>query len=104
MKKIMMSLLLELLKHSKRSDRELAKILGVSQPTVSRMRDRLVKEGMIKEWTIIPDFAKMGYEIMAISCFKSKISKELAEKAIKSTMENQTSSLQLGHRAWERTP
>ena len=79
----MYSLLLELLKDSKRSDRELAKVLGVSQPTVSRMRSRLVKEGIIQDFTIIPDFVKMGYEIMAINCFKSKNSKELAEKAKK---------------------
>ena len=86
MKKKMMSLLLELLKDSKRSDRELAKVLGVSQPTVSRMRQRLVKEGVIKEFTVIPDFVKMGYEIMAISCFKSKVNEESVEKAIKVTM------------------
>ncbi len=73
MKKKMLNLLLELLKDSKRSDRELAKVLGVSQPTVSRTRSKLVKEGMIKEFTVIPDFVKMGYEIMAISCFKSKV-------------------------------
>ena len=85
-KKRMMSLLSELLKGSKRSDRELAKVLGVSQPTVSRTRNRLVEEGVIKEFTVIPDFVKMGYEIMAITGFKSKISEELAEKAIKSTM------------------
>ena len=83
MKKRMYSLLLELLKDSKRSDRELAKVLGVSQPTVSRMRSRLVKEGIIQDFTIIPDFVKMGYEIMAINCFKSKNSKELGEKAKK---------------------
>ncbi|MDH5391251.1 MAG: helix-turn-helix domain-containing protein, partial [Candidatus Bathyarchaeota archaeon] len=41
----MTSLLLELLKDSKRSDREIAKVLGVSQPTVSRMRWRLEEEG-----------------------------------------------------------
>jgi len=64
MKKIMMRLLLELMKDSKRSDRELAKVLGVSQPTVSRMRSRLVKEGIIREFTVIPNFVKMGYEIM----------------------------------------
>jgi DNA-binding Lrp family transcriptional regulator len=70
-------LVLELLKDSKRSDREIAKVLGISQPTVSRMRIRLVKEGMIREFTVIPDFAKMGYEIMAISCFRSKVMEEL---------------------------
>jgi len=86
MKKRMMSLLLELLKDSKRSDREIAKVLGVSQPTVSRMRSRLVKEGVIREFTVIPDFVKVGYEIMAISCFKSKVTEESVEKAIKVTM------------------
>ena len=84
MKKRMMKLLLELLKNSKRSDRELAKVLGVSQPTVTRMRSRLVKEGMIKEFTVIPDFVKMGYEIMAISCVKKKAPvTEVREKAVK---------------------
>ena len=72
MKKKMMKLLLELLKDSKRSDRELAKVLGVSQPTVSRMRSKLVKEGVIKSFTVIPDFVKMGYEILAITLVKTK--------------------------------
>ena len=87
MKKIMLRLLLELMKGSRRSDRELAKVLDVSQPTVSRMRSRLVKEGIIQDFTVIPDFVKMGYEIMAITGFKSKIKKELREKAMKVTME-----------------
>jgi DNA-binding Lrp family transcriptional regulator len=72
-----LSFLLELLKDSKRSDREIAKVLGISQPTASRMRSRLVEEGIIREFTVIPDFAKMGYEIMAISFFKSKVMEEL---------------------------
>lgn len=82
MKKTMMSLLLELLKDSKRSDRKLAKVLGVSQPTVTRMRQRLVKEGVIKEFTVIPDFVKMGYEIMAINCARVsfQVSKEFGDK------------------------
>jgi len=85
MKKRMTSLLLELLKDSKRSDREIAKVLGVSQPTITRLRSKLVKEGVIKEFTVIPDFVKMGYEIMAISCIKTKVTmlKELEEKAEK---------------------
>jgi len=83
-KKRMMSLLLELLKNSKRSDREIAKVLGVSQPTVTRLRSRLVKEEMLQEFTVIPDFVKMGYEIMAISCVKKKKPiTELRENAVK---------------------
>jgi len=85
MEKKMASLLLELLKDSKRSDREIAKVLGVSQPTVSRMRWRLEEEGWIKDFTIIPDFVKMGYEIMAISSFKSKTGKEITERSVKWT-------------------
>jgi len=72
MKKKDRSLLFEFLKDSKRSDRELAKVLGVLQPTVTRMRSKLVKEGVIREFTVIPDFVKMGYEIMAISFFKMR--------------------------------
>ena len=86
MKERMMKLLLEFMKDSKRSDREIAKVIGVSQPTITRMRQRLVKEGAIREFTIIPDFVKMGFEIMAISCFKSKVTEESVEKAIKVTM------------------
>jgi len=86
MKKKMFSLLLELLKDSKRSDREIAKVLGVSQPTVTRTRQRLVKEGAIREFTIIPDFVEMGYEIMAVSCFKLKIDERSVEKAKKVAM------------------
>lgn len=80
-----MSLLFELLKDSKRSDRDLAKVLGVSQPTITRRRQRLIEEGMIREFTVIPDFVKMGYEIMAISCVKTKMpmTKELEERGVK---------------------
>jgi DNA-binding Lrp family transcriptional regulator len=85
MKERMMRLLSEYLKDSKRSDRELAKVVGVSQPTVTRIRQRLVKEGAIKHFTVIPDFVKMGYEIMAISWVKTKVLgvAELEEKAQK---------------------
>jgi len=86
MEKKMTSLLLELLKDSKRSDREIAKVLGVSQPTVSRMRWRLEEEGWIKDFTVIPDFVKMGYEVMAIIFFKLKVAKASIEKAIEVTM------------------
>jgi len=80
MKRIIKKLLAELLKDSHRSDRELAKVVGASQPTVTRMRSKLVKEGFIKEFTIIPDLVKLGYEIMAISCAKKRTIPEVSEK------------------------
>jgi DNA-binding Lrp family transcriptional regulator len=63
-------LLLEYLKDSNRSDRQIAKVLGVSQPTVSRMRNRLLEEGLVRHFSAIPDFAKMGYDIMVFSFVK----------------------------------
>jgi DNA-binding Lrp family transcriptional regulator len=62
----------ELLKNSRKSDREMAKNLGVSQPTVTRARTLLEKEGYVKTYTVIPDFAKLGYQIMAFTFVKLK--------------------------------
>jgi len=67
--------------NSKSSDRELAVKLGVSQPTVSRVRARLEKEGYIKEYTLIPDFCKLGFEIMAVTLLKLKREPNEEERA-----------------------
>ncbi|UCC28163.1 MAG: Lrp/AsnC family transcriptional regulator [Candidatus Bathyarchaeota archaeon] len=85
MKELMMKLLLQLITNSSRSDRKLAQVLGVSQATVSRTRARLVKEGMIEEFTVIPNFTKMGFEIMAITVgkFKRPRSPEMTERGRK---------------------
>lgn len=60
-------LLHELIKGSRRSDRELAKVLKISQPTITRKRTRLESEGYINEYTVIPNLVKMGYEIIAFT-------------------------------------
>jgi len=70
LKEIERKLISELLKNSRRSDRELAKAIGVSQPTTTRLRTKLEKEGYIKEYTMIPDFAKLGYGILALTFVK----------------------------------
>jgi DNA-binding Lrp family transcriptional regulator len=69
MKDVVAKLISELLKNSRKSDRELAKAIGVSQPTVTRLRGKLEKEGIIKEYTMIPDFKRLGYQIMAVTFF-----------------------------------
>ncbi len=60
-----------LLKNSKMSDRWIAKKLGVSQPTVTRRRTKLEKE-LIETYTLIPDFLKLGYQILAFTFVKLK--------------------------------
>jgi len=57
-------ILVGLMKNSKISDRKLADSIGVSQPTVTRRRAKLEKE-LSFEYTVIPDFAKLGMKIMA---------------------------------------
>ena len=72
MKEIELKLVSELMKNSRRSDRQLARAIGTSQPTVSRMISRLEKEGVVKEYTIIPDFQKLGYTLAAITLGRVK--------------------------------
>ncbi len=55
------------MKNSHRSDREIARAIKTSQPTVTRVRTRLEKEGIIKEYTMIPDIGKLGVEIVALT-------------------------------------
>jgi len=64
-----MQLLQELMKNSKRSDRDLAKLLGVSQPTLTRMRRRLERDSYILDYTAIPNMNKLGFEIVAFTFF-----------------------------------
>lgn len=81
-------LLKEMLRNSKRSDREIAKKLEVSQPTITRTRARLEKE-YIRTYTVIPDFAKLGYQILAFTFIKVKSypSIEEAEKIVQRATE-----------------
>jgi len=80
-KELSEQLLRELIKNSKRSDRELAKVLKVSQPTVTRTRQRLDRDGMIEDYTIIPNFRKMGFEILALTFVKMRPDINLPETA-----------------------
>jgi len=83
MKNTEIELLAELLKNSKKSDRELGRILGVSQPTISRTRNKLEKTGTIQEYTVVPDITKLGFELMAITTGRYTVprTKEIMEKA-----------------------
>jgi DNA-binding Lrp family transcriptional regulator len=62
-----LELLFALINGARRSDRELAKALKVSQPTVGRKRERLEREGYVAEYTVIPDLTKIGYDFIAVT-------------------------------------
>ena len=70
LKNVELKLISELMKNSRRSDRELARAIGVSQPTITRLRNNLEKTGIIKEYTMIPDFSQLGYQLMGATFFK----------------------------------
>ncbi len=80
LKAIDYKLLFELMKDSHRSDRQLAKALGVSQPTVTRRRT-LLEANLIEGYTITPTFGKIGFELTAFTFTKSKLHRMGKEKA-----------------------
>jgi DNA-binding Lrp family transcriptional regulator len=100
LKDVEVRLIAELMKNSRRSDRELAKAIGSSQPTVSRLIKKLEKEGVIKEYTMIPDFRRLGYQIMGFTFFgnprnttKENMSPELRKAVAEVEKENPYASL-----------
>jgi DNA-binding Lrp family transcriptional regulator len=94
LKPIDCKLLFELMKDSHRSDRQLAKALGVSQPTVTRRR-AMLEEGYTEGYTVIPKFGQIGFELAAFTFLKSKLKqksgkeKDEALKKLKEWYDNQ---------------
>jgi DNA-binding Lrp family transcriptional regulator len=81
-------LLVELIRNCKRSDRQIAKVLGVSQPTVTRRRKRLEGE-VLDGYSAIPIWHKIGYGILAITLVKAPLrfaSEEKREAAFEKSM------------------
>ena len=66
MKKRIRSVFLELIKNSKKSDREIAKKLKISQPTVTRIRKKLEKSA-IKTYTTIPILPEIEINLISFN-------------------------------------
>lgn len=71
LKEIDYKILSELMANAKVSDRQLARKLGVSQPTVSRRRVKLERE-LINGYTVFPKWGELGYTILAVTLVKIK--------------------------------
>ena len=82
----LVKLFCELIKNSRRSDRDLAKILGFSQPSVSRLRKTLEKEAIL-QYTAIPNFSYLGFDLIVFTFYRMKEPlqplREKAEKWLK---------------------
>jgi DNA-binding Lrp family transcriptional regulator len=81
------------MKNSRQSDRELAHTLKTSQPTVSRIRRKLEEEGYINEYTVIPNFQKLGYHLFVLTFFtwNKSLSKDEREEALKLAVKKSSS-------------
>jgi len=78
MKENHLGILKELIKNCKQSDREISKKLGISQPTVSRVRSRL-EEQQIRGYTVLPDLKSLGYQILAVNFTRSEPSAQITK-------------------------
>jgi DNA-binding Lrp family transcriptional regulator len=79
MKELHKRALFKLMSNSRISDKELAKFLHVSKPTVRRSRQWLEINGFVREWTLIPDFSKLGFKIVSLTFFKTQTNNSEAE-------------------------
>ncbi len=81
-KDIQWKLISELIKNSRKSDRELAKTIGSSQPTVSRLRSKLEKE-VIEEYTMRPNLPKLGFKLLAVTFARLDYQKQADPELVK---------------------
>ena len=88
-KQKMLDLLYELMKNSKRIDRELAKVVKVSQPTITRVRKNLEESGYVREYTVMPDLEKLGFEIIAFNFLSTDTGQEQAKEVHEWILKNQ---------------
>jgi len=82
MKKRIQNVFFELMKNSKISDRDIAKKLKISQPTVTRIRKKLEKN-VIKGYTALPVLPEIGINLISfnfVRCDKPQKDIELCLK------------------------
>lgn len=89
MKSLELRLVSELMRNSRRSDKELARLLGTSRSVVSRLIKKLEKESCIGEYTVIPNFSRLGFGVMAVTLIKGEkaFSMEEYDEVIKAGVE-----------------
>lgn len=61
---------IHLLKDGRMPDKHIAKILNITQPTVTRIRQKLEKSGYIKGYKPVVDLQKLGIGLVALTLFR----------------------------------
>ncbi len=82
MKKRVKDVFIELVKNSKKSDRDIAKTLNLSQPTITRIRKKLEKN-VIKTYTVMPAFPEIGINLVSFNFGRCETSKKHMETCLK---------------------
>ena len=75
---VSVKILQQLFKNAKKSDRELAKVIGISQATFTRRRKQLERK-IIQEYTITPNLYELGFEILAFTFIRNNPPKTAEE-------------------------
>lgn len=70
LKKREKQVLFELLKDGRMPDKHIAQKIKTTQPTVTRIRQKLERTGYIKKYCAIADFKKVGITILVVTMFK----------------------------------
>ena len=96
LKPIDYKILFELMTDSKRSDRRISKIMGISQPTVTRRR-AMIEKNYTEGYTVIPKFEKIGFEIAAITFLKSKLKYKTGDEKTNTIQEMREWYMQQGN-------
>jgi len=77
-KKNRLKVLQALLQNPKRSDREIAREISISKSTVIRVRRRFEQEKLLN-YIALPDFSKLGFELMVFTVVKYNPTTSLKE-------------------------
>jgi DNA-binding Lrp family transcriptional regulator len=80
LKEYHLKILGELLKNARRSDRAIAIAVGVSQPTVTRLRTQLENLNIIQGYAALPNFSEIGFEFIAVTIIKNPTTDEVQQR------------------------
>jgi len=70
LKKKEIQVFFEILKDGRIPDKHIAQKIKTTQPTVTRIRQKLEREGYIQKYSPVVDFRKIGISIIVVTMFK----------------------------------